>query len=68
FVNAYPRGVTEDGSKEAQALVEEMMEPVDTERRGLGVIPDSDMHLQRTAFLPHSFLWLSQSQSRVLLA
>ena len=46
FVNCYPRVVTEDGSPQAQKLVEEMMEPCDSEWRGLGVIPQSGMKLR----------------------
>lgn len=47
FVNCYPRVVTENGSPQAQKLVEEMMEPCDSEWRGLGVIPGSGMKLRR---------------------
>ena len=46
FVNCYPRVVTQDGSKEAQVLVDEMMEACDSEWRGLGVIPASGMKLR----------------------
>ena len=46
FVNCYPRVVTENGSPQAQKLVEEMMEPCDSEWRGLGVIKGSGMRLQ----------------------
>lgn len=46
FVNCYPRVVTAEGSKTAQALVEEIMEPCDSEWRGLGVIPDSGLKLR----------------------
>ncbi len=45
FVNCYPRVVTQDGSREAQVLVDEMMEACDSEWRGLGVIPASGMKL-----------------------
>ena len=38
--------VTQDGSKEAQELVDEMMEACDSEWRGLGVIPASGMKLR----------------------
>ena len=41
FVNAYPRVVTREGSPEAQTLMEKLLEPCDTEWRGLGVIPGS---------------------------
>lgn len=40
FVNAYPRVVTREGSREAQKLVADMMENCDTEWRGLGIIPE----------------------------
>lgn len=46
FVNAYPRVVTKDGSLQAQKLVEELMEPCDSEWRGLGVILDSGLNLR----------------------
>ena len=47
FVNCYPRVVTAEGSKEAQRLVDELMEFCDSEWRGLGVIPDSGMKLRK---------------------
>ena len=43
FVNCYPRVVTQDGSKEAQELVDAMMEVCDSEWRGLGMIPASGL-------------------------
>lgn len=46
FVNAYPRVVTSEGSREAQRLVEKLMEPCDSEWRGLGIIPNSGMRLR----------------------
>ena len=46
FVNAYPRVVTREGSIEAQRMVAEMMEEIDTEWRGLGVIPKSGLQLK----------------------
>ena len=46
FVNCYPRVVTGDGSLQAQKLVEEYMEPCDSEWRGLGIIPGSGMQLR----------------------
>ena len=46
FVNAYPRVVTKEGSPQAQKLVEELMEPCDSEWRGLGVIPGSGLNLR----------------------
>ena len=45
FVNAYPRVVTREGSTEAQKLVASMMDEIDTEWRGLGVIPKSGLRL-----------------------
>ena len=47
FVNCYPRVVTAEGSKEAQRLVDELMESCDSEWRGLGVILDSGMKLRK---------------------
>ena len=38
--------VTQDGSREAQVLVDEMMEACDSEWRGLGMIPASGMKLR----------------------
>lgn len=49
FVNAYPRVVTAEGSEEAQRLMERLMEPCDTEWRGLGIIAQSGLRL-REAF------------------
>ena len=46
FVNCYPRVVKEEGSPEAQHLMEELMEPCDSEWRGLGVIPGSGVQLK----------------------
>lgn len=46
FVNAYPRVVSREGSTEGQKLVAEMMEPCDSEWRGLGVIQGSGMKLK----------------------
>lgn len=46
FVNAYPRVVTRAGSPAAQALVARLMEPCDTEWRGLGMIPGSGLRLR----------------------
>lgn len=46
FVNCYPRVVKEEGSPEAQKLMEELMEPCDSEWRGLGVIPGSGVQLK----------------------
>ena len=41
FKNCYPRVVKAEGSPAAQALMKEVMEPCDSEWRGLGVIPQS---------------------------
>lgn len=48
FVNCYPRVVTRDGSREAQELVDRLMEPCDCEWRGLGEIPASGMQLRES--------------------
>lgn len=47
FVNCYPRVVKEEGSPEAQRLMAEMLEPCDSEWRGLGVIPGSGVRLKK---------------------
>ena len=47
FVNAYPRVVKKEGSKNAKELVDRLMEPCDMEWRGLGVIPRSGMQLRK---------------------
>lgn len=46
FVNCYPRVVKEEGNKPAVQLMEEVMEPCDSEWRGLGVIPSSGQKLK----------------------
>lgn len=46
FVNAYPRVVTREGSVEARTLMDRLLEPCDTEWRGLGVIPGSGVRLR----------------------
>lgn len=46
FVNCYPRVVTDEGSPSARRIVSEMMEPVDSEWRGLGVIERSGLRLR----------------------
>ncbi|MFR2204057.1 MAG: hydrogenase formation protein HypD [Christensenellaceae bacterium] len=46
FVNCYPRVVKEEGSPGAQKLVEKLMQPCDSEWRGLGEIPQSGMRLR----------------------
>ena len=47
FVNCYPRVVKSEGSPEAQKLIDELMEPCDSEWRGLGVIPGSGLVLRK---------------------
>lgn len=47
FVNAYPRVVKREGSVNAEELVNKLMEPCDTEWRGLGMIPSSGMKLRK---------------------
>ncbi len=46
FVNCYPRVVRPEGNPAGQAVMEEVMEPCDSEWRGLGVIPDSGLNLR----------------------
>lgn len=46
FVNCYPRVVHEEGNPKAVELIEKMMEPCDSEWRGLGVIPLSGLQLR----------------------
>jgi hydrogenase expression/formation protein HypD len=46
FVNCYPRVVSDEGSAPARRIVSEMMEPVDSEWRGLGVIAGSGLRLR----------------------
>lgn len=46
FVNCYPRVVTQEGSREAQLLVNELMEGCDSEWRGLGEIANSGLRLK----------------------
>ena len=46
FVNAYPRVVRPEGTPAAVALMDKVMEPVDAEWRGLGVIPGSGLQLR----------------------
>lgn len=52
FVNAYPRVVKPEGTPAAVELIEKVMEPCDTEWRGLGVIPQSGLAL-REAYAAH---------------
>lgn len=47
FVNCYPRVVTEEGSIKAQKLIDEIMEPCDSQWRGLGNIPASGLKLRQ---------------------
>lgn len=46
FVNAYPRVVTDQGSRPGQKIIKETTDPIDTEWRGLGVIPQSGLKLK----------------------
>ncbi len=46
FVNCYPRVVTDEGSIPGQRMMQEVMEPCDSEWRGLGVIPQSGLRLR----------------------
>ncbi|WP_028505695.1 hydrogenase formation protein HypD [Ruminococcus sp. FC2018] len=46
FVNCYPRVVKDEGSPAAQKLMAKVMEPCDSEWRGLGVIKMSGMKLR----------------------
>ena len=52
FVNCYPRVVREQGQPAAVRLVDAMMEPCDSEWRGIGEIPMSGMKLRGT-FAPY---------------
>lgn len=49
FVNAYPRVVTDEGSRPAQQLIREWMEPCDSVWRGLGLIRNSGLRLKEHA-------------------
>ena len=46
FVNCYPRVVRPEGQPAAVRLVDSMMEPCDSEWRGIGEIPQSGMKLR----------------------
>jgi hydrogenase expression/formation protein HypD len=46
FVNCYPRVVTEDGSKSAMEIIDQTMQPCNSEWRGLGVIENSGLELR----------------------
>lgn len=45
FKNCYPRVVTEEGSVPGRRIIAETMNPVDSEWRGIGVIPNSGLEL-----------------------
>ena len=47
FVNCYPRVVRPEGNPAAQKMIKEVMEPCDSEWRGLGVIPMSGLKLRQ---------------------
>lgn len=44
--NQYSRAVREEGNPKARALLDEVFEPVDTEWRGLGIIPSSGLRIR----------------------
>ncbi len=46
FRNCYPRVVKDEGNPAAIRMMQEIMEPCDSEWRGLGVIPQSGMKLR----------------------
>ena len=46
FKNCYPRVVTDEGSIPGKRMMEEIMEPCDSEWRGLGIIPQSGLRLR----------------------
>ncbi len=46
FRNCYTRVVTDEGNRQAMELMERVMEPCDSEWRGLGLIPMSGMKLR----------------------
>lgn len=46
FVNCYPRVVHEEGNPKALEMIQQLMEPCDSEWRGLGVIPGSGLQLR----------------------
>ena len=47
FVNCYPRVVRPEGNPIAMKTIEEVMEPCDSEWRGLGIIPKSGLKLKK---------------------
>ncbi len=46
--NTYPRAVTVEGNKKAQAIMEQVFENMDTDWRGLGIIPQSGLKIRKT--------------------
>jgi hydrogenase expression/formation protein HypD len=44
--NAYPRAVTQEGNKPAQAMISRVLEPCDRQWRGIGMIPMSGWRLR----------------------
>lgn len=44
--NAYPRAVTREGNRQAQALIEKLFMPCDRNWRGIGTIPQSGWYLR----------------------
>ncbi|MGN1383061.1 MAG: hydrogenase formation protein HypD [Eubacterium sp.] len=46
FMNCYPRVVTDEGSPSARKLAAEMTDPIDSEWRGIGIIPKSGLQLK----------------------
>lgn len=46
FMNCYPRVVTDEGSPAARKLAAEMTDAVDSEWRGIGIIPKSGLQLK----------------------
>ena len=53
--NQYQRSVNQDGNKKAQALLNEVFQPDDTEWRGFGVIPGSGLRI-RDKYAAHDAL------------
>lgn len=45
--NAYSRVVTREGNQKAQAIIDEVFEPIDRQWRGIGMIPESGLGLQK---------------------
>ncbi|MCD8157299.1 MAG: hydrogenase formation protein HypD, partial [Clostridiales bacterium] len=48
FANCYPRVVRSEGNPAGRAVIQNVMEPCDSEWRGLGVIPGSGLRLLET--------------------